>query len=328
MMRWFVHTTLIFLLTSSFGIEGQAARSMNANRSPGFIHTVAFPLAFQSGPASIRIPFRRVGRLIAVQAIIEGQKGIFFVDTGASKLVLNNQYFEGVYRVQGIVGGGTTGQFSDVSRRIVDTLQWDNFIFTNYPADVIDLKHLEDTKNIQVFGLIGYDVLKDFEIFFDFESSQLVLTRLDKAGEKKDSLSVPEMPVDSVDFDLRRYVIILNGEVNGVPVKFGLDSGAELNLLHHKIDREVLDHFEVIKRVKLLGTGQEKIETIAGRLFRYSCGNIKCGGMRTLLTNMNTINKTYQTRLDGIIGYEFLSDKRVAINYKKKKLYFYKTVKF
>ena len=45
--------------------------------------------------------------------------------------------------------------------------------------------------------------------------------------------------------------------------------------------------------------------------------------MATLLTNLSQINATYQTDVDGILGYEFLSQRPMSINHRKKRITFY-----
>ena len=46
--------------------------------------------------------------------------------------------------------------------------------------------------------------------------------------------------------------------------------------------------------------------------------------MKTIITNLNNMNKAFGTNLDGILGHDFFAQKRVIINYQKEKLYFIK----
>ena len=165
---------------------------------------------------------------------------------------------------------------------------------------------------------------KDYEVFIDFQMMQLVLSKLDRKGNRLDREAFYEEPYDSVDFKLSRHIIILRVEVAGVRLKFSLDSGAELNLIDRRVKRGVLDHFEIVKRVRMLGTGSQTIEVLAGKLSNVKCGNQENGAMRTLLTNLSEMNETFKTGLNGVMGYEFLAPRRTLINYKKKKLFFFR----
>ena len=289
-----------------------------------FTHQLDFPQAVMADVHTIHIPFKLVGRLIAVEARIDTLSGTFFLDTGAERLLLNQNYFKG-RRQSGVTAAiGNTGKLETVLHRRVDSLHWDNLFFLNVNANVLDLSHIENKKKLQLLGIIGYQVFKDFEIFLDFQLKQLILTRLDKKGNRLDPDGIWETPYDSLDFKLHRHLIVLEGNVQGTPLKFSLDSGAELNLLDRRIKRKVLDHFEIRKRVKMSGAGQQEIEVVAGTLYEVTCGNQYSKGMRTLLTSLTQMNGNFGVRVDGVLGYEFLSTRRTLINYKKKKLFFFR----
>ena len=66
-----------------------------------FAGGLSFPQAVQISPNTIRIPFTWVGRLPAVTARIDTTEGIFFFDTGAERLLLNERYFTGDTRLAG-----------------------------------------------------------------------------------------------------------------------------------------------------------------------------------------------------------------------------------
>ncbi|HMQ86887.1 MAG TPA: hypothetical protein PKB07_04855, partial [Flavilitoribacter sp.] len=53
-------------------------------------------------------------------------------------------------------------------------------------------------------------------------------------------------------------------------------------------------------------------------------GNQPNEEMGTLLPSLEDMNNEFHTRLDGVIGMEFLFPRRTLINYKQKKLFFYK----
>ena len=73
----------------------------------------------------------------------------------------------------------------------------------------------------------------------------------------------------------------------------------------------------------LTGASGKKIEVLAGKLYRVKLtDNIYFEPMTTILTNLNKMNEAFCTSLDGVMGYEFLRQKRTIINYKKEKLYF------
>lgn len=282
-----------------------------------------FPLAIQANPNTIYIPFKLVGRLITVEAQADTVSGSFIVDTGAERLLLNKNHFR-ERQLEQFVSMGNTGEVRAVSERWVDSLSWDDLLFKNIKANVVDLTHIEQKKHMRLVGIIGQNVFEDFELFLDFQTQQIVLTRLDKNGYRLDPEAIWETPYDSMDFKLVRHLILIEAEVQGRKLKFNLDSGAEVNLLDHKVKRKVLDDFEIIRRVKMVGVGQNEIEVLAGVLHNVTYSNQSDESMRTLITNLLQMCTNFGTRIDGVVGYEFLSTRRTLINYKRKKLFFFR----
>ncbi|MBV6655082.1 MAG: hypothetical protein KI786_15055 [Mameliella sp.] len=283
-----------------------------------------FPEAESLSPLTIRLPFKLAGHLILIQAEVAGRKGNFILDSGSSKIILNAEHYKGGNRSQETVGVGVTGTVSGLRATTIRNFKLDSLSYPRLEADIINLNHIERKKNIRLLGLIGYNAIEDYELMIDFQLKQLTLTALDQQGNRLDSLAFYEKPVDSLDVKKDQHFLVLNGTVEGHELKLGLDSGAELNLLHNKVNRNILNHFKISKRAHLSGmSGEQGLEVIAGKLYRFRSGEQRCSGMRTLLTNMHTFNRTYRTNLDGLIGYEFLCVRRTLINYKKKKLYFF-----
>ena len=291
---------------------------------PVFLPSLSFPEAVMVNPNTIYIPFNLAGRLITVEARVDTFQGNFVLDTGAERLLLNRKYFGRPNTSAASVSAmGNTGQVMQVEKRWIDTLHWDNLFFKNVQANIVDLSHIERKKHIRIIGILGHSVFKDFEIFLDFQLMQIVLTRLDRKGYRIDSTAIWETPVDSMDFKLARHFIVLKGRVGESNLKFGLDSGAELNLIDRRVRRKVFDQFEIVKRVRMLGAGQNTIEVVAGSLKDVRIGQQHSDSMRTLITSLSDMNLNFGTRLDGVLGYEFLCTRRTLINYKRKKLYFF-----
>lgn len=274
-------------------------------------------------PLTIRAPFRLAGRLIIVQAEIDGQKGNFILDTGAEKLVINERHFGKGWRDDRSAKAGVLGNIAEGHSCLLVNLAWQGMSFKKVKADVVDLSHLEEQKNFPILGLIGYEIVKDYELLIDFQQRQIVLTRTNETGERLDNQAATAPPVDSLPFSLAQHIAVLDGDINGHGVAFGLDSGAEYNLLNRKAGREVLRNFEALQHAAIHDAGgRASTELLAGRLYQLSIQNLSCSGMPTVLMNMDNMNRLLQSRLDGVLGAEFLANRRTIINYKKKKLYF------
>ncbi|WP_353780027.1 hypothetical protein [Winogradskyella sp. 3972H.M.0a.05] len=284
---------------------------------------IGFPTAEVVNDYTTRIPFKLIDHLIVVEAELFDKKGNFIIDTGSETLILNSVHFKKSSNEK-ITHGVNADIHSSVKH--VNTFLLKNFELRHTKSDVIDLSHIEKTKKMNLLGVIGHSVLKDFEIFIDLYLNQITLTRVDKLGNRLDDNVYLEEITDSINFKLKKHTIVLNTEVNGVMLKMGLDSAAEYNQLNKKVSSKVLKNFFPSRKLKLSGASGKTVEVMAGKLFRVKLSdNVYFGPMQTVLANLKRMNEAFGTRLDGVLGYEFFKQKRTIINYKKRQLYFVKT---
>jgi hypothetical protein len=327
------NTTLVFLRAlmccACFLVytNGFAGDRENIHPIYTMLVDLSFPQAAINNVNTIYIPFTLVGQLIMVQAKVDTVSGYFLLDTGSERLVLNKEYFAVGSDSRAVAAVGNTGMVGAVVEKRVDSIRLDLLVIQDLNAHLIDLHHIELKKNVRMIGILGYDVYKEFEVFIDFQNRVIVLMRVNQKGMRIDTLAPFEVPYDSLDFDLRHHLIVVETKVNSVKVDMILDSGAELNLIDRKVNRKVLDNFTIIKRVNLLGVGKKEVEVLAGVMNEVRCGNQHSDKMNTLLTSLDEINSSFGVDVEGVLGYEFLKNRRVLINYQKRKLYFFSQVR-
>lgn len=287
----------------------------------GYSTSIQFPTSVLSGINTVHIPFTLSGRLITIEAQVEGIIGNFLFDTGSERLILNRSYFDADVSVP-VAGMGSSGVVESVETKRIDSMLIDRLTIEDVLAHVVDLSHIEQKKNIQLRGIIGYNVFSDFEILIDYPDRIITFSRLDRSGDPLETRRVWEQKADSLHFYLDRHAIIFNGEVAGKKIRFMLDTGAELNLLDRLVGRKVLKQFKIMKRLNMTGVGKNEVEVLAGTLTGVRCAQQQPGEMYTLLTNLDQLNTAFRTDIQGVLGYEFLFDKRILINYTKEKVYF------
>jgi Aspartyl protease len=278
-------------------------------------------------PNLIRIPFRMVGALIVVRAKVDTLVGNFIFDTGASDLLLNYRVFaKGGPTLS--VSGGVTGRVEVKGRKRLDSILIDNLTGRNITADLIDMSHIERVKNTAFLGIIGHKIFSDYEVLFDYKAQLLVLARVNSLGLPYQKIPDWEYaPIQSFPLEIKGHVAMLTLNFDKKKKTFGLDSGAEQNLLDVNIGKKFLEaNFVIQKRVKLRGTGSESVEVLTGTLNNAQLDTCQLQSMATILGDMGNINTIYNTRLTGILGYEFLSQRPVSINYRSRKLTFYQSV--
>lgn len=288
---------------------------------------VSFPKAEILNEYATRIPFKLIDNLIIIEAELLDQRGNFIIDTGSETLILNKSHFKtraSKHQESRITSGVIDIIDNPFEKRLKDFIIKDLRV-QDKTSDVIDLSHIESSKRIHLLGIIGYNILKDYEVFIDMYLNQITLTKVDKNGNRLDQRPFLETIIDTVNFKLKRHTIVLETYVDKHKLKFGLDTGAEYNQLNKRTSKKILKFFRPSERLMLVGASGKKIEVMAGKLYRVKLtDNIYFAPMETLLTNLNQMNEAFGTALDGVLGYEFFRQQRTIINYKKEKLYFVK----
>lgn len=270
-------------------------------------------------PQSYQLPFRLAGKLIVVKAEIDGLKGNFILDTGAPALLLNTARLEKAGAPCVSNARGVTGKVNQVSLLEIRHFKSYQLDLYNIPAQSFDLSHLERARNIEVLGLIGYEVLKYFEVEVDYETQMVTLWRLHKTGKRIKASDT--LPAYVHRFQLNGHVPVAAIRLGGKKLRFALDTGAEANLLDNDLDPATLETcFSVSRRVMMSGTGKARIEVLAGNMQHFSLGEINFKPMRALVSDLSYLNQAYSARLDGVLGYEFFRQRKISINYIQNKL--------
>ncbi len=285
---------------------------------------VSFPGAARLSEYTIRMPFNLVGNLITVEASVNGKSGPFIIDTGSYAMVLNKR----------IYGAGDAGhnytysvnrELGAVSEASVYEFWIDDFEVNANQADLIDLSKIEMGKKSRINGILGYQNLKNFEVYIDFYLQQITLFKLKGNGDRHDFKFMTDEVIDTLAFQRKKHSIIIESAIAGQKMSFVLDTGAEINQLNKNVHQVILQNFQPLQRVQMVGMDGEGEEVIAGNFKSFDLSpGFKCLQMPTIITTMDFAREAYGTTIDGVLGYWFLKDRRVIINYRKKKLLFTK----
>ena len=231
---------------------------------------IIFTKAEVINASTTRIPFKIIDQLIVVEVEILDKEGNFIVDTGSETLILNSVHFSATRtnRQGGQSKSGIHNDIENVKEKYLNNINIRDISLEKLNADVIDLSHIEKIKKIKLLGVIGYSILKDFEVFIDMHLNQITLTKTDKHGERLSKKVYAETIQDSIDIKLKKHTIVIHAFVGNKKVKFGLDTAAEYNQLNEDLDSEILNYFYPSKELKLTGASGTKMKVLAGKLYR------------------------------------------------------------
>jgi len=268
---------------------------------------------FPEGASPVVIPLKRSGRLFFMEVRIDNQVGNFIFDTGSSKLVLNKTYFRKFIVVDEEEAGGVTGSTEGICRTSVKSLKVADLHFSNLSADVTALGHIEDRRGIKILGLLGLSLLKDLEIVVDLNHNELHLFRLDKKGNRL--VTHPQRRFDLVHkVAEHNNVLFVKAKIGGEQLDFCLDSGAESNVLSSYSSKSVLGTVTILKRSGMVGVASGQTDVLYGMMNDFNLGERRFPAMRTILTNLHKMSKSYGMVIDGMLGYDFFCQGTISLN--------------
>jgi predicted aspartyl protease len=266
------------------------------------------------------IPLKNAGRLFMIEAIIDNQSGNLIFDTGATGLVMNLTYFRKYIKMESQNSSGITGPVGGVERINIGKLNISGLSYSNMPAALADLGHIENRRGIKVLGLIGFEFFREFEIVLDAGNNEMQLHRLDSKGNRINFTSKIFSPDIKQQFEVVKNILFLKGTIGGKMLRFCLDTGAETNAVSSHAPKSVLSTIRVDRKSNLSGAGQKSVEVLFGTMNDFSFGGHQIRNMETIITQLDALSEAYGVQIDGMLGYNFLAQGAICINFTKRQL--------
>jgi hypothetical protein len=316
---------LMLLLLCSRATAKEKCINSNGKELPVHI----FPEGRYDADSSVGIiPFSKAGNLIVVKAKVDTMEGNFILDTGSPHLVLNLTYFRDYPSThsQSEDKQGITGSVENVLQTTVRNFSFGDLKQYNVNADLVNLGHIENRKGIRILGLIGMELLENYEMIIDFEKNLIYLHLVSK---KKSSVYQHEMLNDTSAYytssiEMKDGRVIVRTEIAGKKIRLIVDSGAETNILDSRLPDNVFDKVMISSRIVLTGIGDKKIEALRGNLSEITIGGQKAENLPVLITNLEKTCFSYGGCVDGVLGFDFLSLKKIGFNFVKRKMHIWK----
>ncbi|HKQ99401.1 MAG TPA: aspartyl protease family protein [Pyrinomonadaceae bacterium] len=274
------------------------------------------------------VKFRLAGGaqpLILVPASVnESEPHEFILDTGAGISLLTPELAErfGVAATDSKEAMGVGGKVT-ISLGVARLLEVGESRVENIQVAITDELHrIGAVIGARVEGNIGYNFLKEFSLTIDYQSSTLSLTRVSKeasgagaaaAGmratataaraELKFKLAHPSKP-------LILLPVFIDG---GGPYIFATDTGASSTVVSPELAEMLGIHRTDIPEVTGAGGA---MQASTGVLRSLGVGDALVENLPVVIVpSLGMISQAVGTKLDGIIGYNFLKEFRVTIDY-------------
>ena len=273
---------------------------------------------FNINADSIVIPLKRVGRLFLIDAKVGEETGNLVFDSGANGLVLNSTYFRNHVKSGGSTPTGVTGAVGTVEQIFVKQIEFAELSYKNIMADVTNLGHIENRRGVKILGLIGFSMMRKLEIVIDTKNNQLKLFRIDKDGNRLNNSSPKFNPDYTQKIVGNTNILFLKGIINGKTLNFCFDTGCETNVICSDCNRSIMNTLTITGRSALTGAGSSGSEVLFGRMNDFTIGNKQIPNMDTVITNLDALSEGYGTKIDGMLGYNFLEQGIISINFVKR----------
>lgn len=259
---------------------------------------------------SYSIPFKKAGNLLLVNAEIDSKEGVFILDTGAPTLVINQaRKTSGEIQAKGINGNLT------VNDTFIKKFRWNNEEWKNLSSLSVDMQHFNDLHQEGVKGLIGYEILRDYEMIVDPSAQTLMLL-----SNRKEIPYDPAQVLVSIPMQQQEHMPVIELSINGKKILLGIDTGAEINFL----DQSLLQNGTIevseagVMLVKGLGENNEKRASKV-RVKNLQIGEVNLSDQVFTIKDMNQLfpRNGEGLKVQGIVGSAFLNQFHYSINYRK-----------
>lgn len=268
-------------------------------------------------PAVIHLPFDLVGGLVVLRNLqLNDQKGDFVLDTGCQYgLLLDQAAFSGHLHPAPTRGLSATGVVAQQQVH-VRSFQFGDARYANLTVIATSLAPIRRAVP-RLLGLLGYGVLREYEVVLDYAHRQLTCYPLNHLGPR------PFTRRDSVAFTLEKGLPVVAGTIGGATVRLLLDTGAMAN----NLDATFSQHLPATMRPRVLGSevmigaaGQQAAQR--ARLPFLRVGENDWHGLPVILATMARPSSGRALPYQGVLGFPFLSqDVLVSFHYGRHKFY-------
>jgi predicted aspartyl protease len=241
----------------------------------------------------------------------------FILDTGAGTSLLSIELAEKLkVKILGSKEGQSAGGAVSVSLAKADSVSVGEARLADVDVGIVDLKNIGTTVGARIDGDMGYNFLKHFRISIDYEKCQLRFEdarRIDvfsRGGgtEVGIRLAGPAKPLILVDVHANRRG----------PFQVAIDTGTSTTAITPAVAKKLGVKGSPVGPVT---TGGAQVAVTAGVLESFMVGGAKVEKMPVVVADFFTaLSEAVGARLDGIVGYNFLRNYKVVIDYPNERL--------
>ena len=271
-------------------------------------------------PRNVKVKFRLASGaqpLILLPVQVNGDGPFeFILDTGAGTSLLSSDLAKKLkIKIISTKEGQSAGGKISVSLAKVDSLAVGQAKLDDVDVGIVDLTHIGNTIGTKIDGDVGYNFLKHFRITIDYHDCEIRLDeprRIQRLGRS----SKAEVPMRLAS--LAKPLLLVNVHANGHgPFQFAIDTGTSTTAIAPELAQQL-----GLKSspVGPLTTGGAQVNVTAGTLESFKVGRAGVDDLVVVAADFfATLSQAVGAKLDGIVGYNFLRNFRVVMDYPSEK---------
>jgi predicted aspartyl protease len=240
----------------------------------------------------------------------------FILDTGAGTSLLSTELAQQLnIKVLGTKEGQSAGGKVSVSLAKVESLALGQAKIEEVEVGIVDLGHIGKTIGTKIDGDVGYNFLKHFRVTIDYQTAEI---RFDdpKRTENFGKPSKAEIPMRLAS--PAKPLVLVDVYANGRgPFQFAIDTGTSTTA----ISPEAAQQLGIASSpIGPLTTGGSQVNVTAGNLKSFQVGGARIDDLVVVVADFFAmLSQAVGAKLDGIVGYNFLRNFRVVMDYPSEK---------
>jgi len=241
----------------------------------------------------------------------------FILDTGAGTSLLSSDLAKKLnLKIISTKEGQSAGGKISVSLAKVDSLALGQAKLDDLDVGIVDLSHIGKAIGTRIDGDVGYNFLKHFRIAIDYHDCEIRFDeprRIERLGRSAKA----EIPMRLAS--LAKPLLLVDVHANGHgPFQFAIDTGTSTTAIAPELAQQL---GLKASPVGPLTTGDAQVNVTAGTLESFQVGRAGIDDLGVGVADFfSMLSQAVGVRLDGIVGYNFLRNFRVVIDYPGEKL--------
>jgi predicted aspartyl protease len=236
----------------------------------------------------------------------------FILDTGAGTSLLSSELAKQLKTtVLGSKEGQSAGGAVSVSLAKVASLAVGEAKLEDVDVGIVDLTHIGNTIGAKIDGDLGYNFLKHFRVTINYHSCDIHFDdpkRIETFGRTAKT----EVPIRLAN--PAKPLILVDVHVNGRgPFQFAIDTGTSTTAMTPELAKQLGISTSPIGGGTTAGA---HVDVTAGKVKSFQVGGARIDKMAVVVADFfPMLSSAVGARLDGIVGYNFLREHRVVIDY-------------